>query len=384
MDSQQSPQSRRGARVSTAFLVAIDGIDAAPRRRTGDISATGVYFDMDRDIGAAGTVQWLHLESFDSARVLRVMACVVRTVQLSDASGHRVWGAAFEFMPESDEKAVLVQEFVRYVLDLRSPDSVAPRIAERLDARVDDHKAQVRQLSVRSVVLQTSWAMAPGERVRLDIVAPGMTRRIRLEGRAVRVAPRVTKERRPGGYDIEVEIDHETARPVRIHSSLSFPAVRPEDAEAAKGSIPAAPPSSRTLAPASEALDDLLAALILPPEETSPPRRHHLSGEMSRIRLPSLLALFEMDRMTGKVSVKRRVGGAATEFRVYVRDGQVFDVEPILSRTRRDVLAELLASDDGTFQFTLEPVDRPDRIGVSTTALLLDLARESDEAGRPR
>jgi hypothetical protein len=106
---ESPPQSRRGARVAAAFLVAIDGLDATPRRRTGDISTTGVYFDTDRDIGTAGTVQWLHLESFDSARVIRVMACVVRTVQLADASGQRVWGAAFEFMPESDEKAALVQ-----------------------------------------------------------------------------------------------------------------------------------------------------------------------------------------------------------------------------------------------------------------------------------
>jgi hypothetical protein len=373
---ESPPQSRRGARVATAFLVAVDGLDAKPRRRTGDISATGVYFDMDRDIGAAGTVQWLHLESFDSARVLRVMACVVRTVQLSDASGQRVWGAAFEFMPESDEKAVLVQEFVRYVLDLRSPDAGAPRIVERLDARVDDQKAQVRQLSVSSVVLQTSWAMAPGERVRLDIVAPGMTRRIRLEGRAVRVSPRLTKERRPGGYDIEVEIDQETARPVRLHSSQSLPAVRPEAAASAKASAP----EPRALGPASDALDDLLAALILPPEEASPPRRHHLSGEMSRIRLPSLLSLFEMDRMTGKVSVKRPGG----ESRIYVSEGRIFDVEPTVGKTRREALTVLLGSDDGTFQFTLEPVLRPDRIGVSTTVLLLDLARESDEAGRPR
>jgi hypothetical protein len=244
-----------------------------------------------------------------------------------------------------------------------------------VDARVDDPTAEVRQLSVRNIVLQTSWAMAPGERVRVDIVAPGMTRRIRLEGRAVRVAPRLTKERRPGGFDIEVEIDQETARPVRLHSSQSLPAVTPEDLAKAR----AAPPESRRGAP-SDALDDLLAALILPPEEASPPRRHHLSGEMSRIRLPSLLSLFEMDRMTGKVSVKRPGG----ESRIYVQEGQVFDIEPARGKTRREALTELLGSDDGTFQFTLEPVDRPNLVGVSTTALLLDLARVSDEAKRPR
>ncbi len=372
------PRSRRGPRVATAFLVAIDGLDATPRRRKGDISATGIYFDTDREIGAAGTVQWLHLESFDSARVIRVMACVVRTVQLSDVGGQRVWGAAFEFMPESDEKAGLVREFVRYVLELRraaylgetpsGPPSSPGKAAHELAA---DGHPQASQLSVRSVKLHTSWAMVEGERVRVDIVAPGMTRRIRLEGRAVRVSPRVAAPRgSPDGFDIEVEVDQETARPVRLHSSLSFPAVRPDDPA---GASPVPAP-----APSSEALDDLLAALILPPED--PPRRHHLSGQMARIGLPSLLSLIAMDRMTGRVSVTRPTG----ESHIYIRDGQVLDVEPTANRPRRAVLIELLGSEDGTFQFTLEEVLRPDRVGLTTTTLLLELARETDEARRPR
>jgi hypothetical protein len=367
---REGPQSRRGARIATAFLVAIDGVDGRPRRRNGDISTTGVYFDTDHEIGAAGTVHWLHLESFDSARVLRVMACVVRTVQLADAGGNRVWGAAFEFMPESDEKAASVEEFVRYVLELRASTADVRRAASR-------KSTQSKHLSVRSVVLETSWAMPVGERIRLDIVTPGMTRRIRLEGHSVRVSPRagqVPGDRAASGFDVEVEIDKETARPVRIHSSQSFAAVRADEAPpASTGS-----PESRRFGTTSDTLDDLLAALVMPPAEASTPRRHHLSGEMSRIRLPSLLSLFEMDRMTGKISIKR--GGR--ESLVYVKDGLIFDVEPTDGKPRRAVLAQLLASEDGTFQFTLEPVDRPNRVGVSTTALLLDLAREADEAKR--
>jgi hypothetical protein len=363
---REGPQSRRGARIATSFLVAIDGVDERPKRRNGDISTTGVYFDTDHEIGAAGTVHWLHLESFDSARVLRVMACVVRTVQLADAGGNRVWGAAFEFMPESDEKAESVEEFVRYVLELRASTVEVRRAASRKSTKA-------KHLSVRSVVLETSWAMPVGERIRLDIVTPGMTRRIRLEGHAVSVSPRPGQMPGSSGFDVEVEIDRETARPVRLHSSQSFPAVRSDEAPASTGS-----PESRRFGTTSDTLDDLLAALVMPPAEANAPRRHHLSGEMSRIRLPSLLSLFEMDRMTGKISIKR----LGRESLVYVKDGLIFDVEPADGKPRRAVLAQLLASDEGTFQFTLEPVDRPNRVGVSTTALLLDLARESDEAKR--
>jgi len=37
---------------------------------------------------------------------------------------------------------------------------------------------------------------------------------------------------------------------------------------------------------------------------------------------------------------------------------------------------------EGTFEFSLRPVDRKDRIETSITGLLLDIAREQDEANR--
>jgi hypothetical protein len=228
--------------------------------------------------------------------------------------------------------------------------------------------ATVQKLSVRSLVLETSWAIEPGESVRVDVVAPGMTRRLRLDGRAVRV---VSKAGPPPRYDIEVAVQQETKRPLRHDSSMTFAAVTLDSKDV-----------EDIIEPVSEAdttrvLDELLGALILPPEEG--PRRStrtHLSGELSRIRLPTLCGLFEMERMTGQLVL--RIHG--TEERLYLSEGRIVDVEPMApGEDRRARIGKLLGAADGTFEFSVEKVDRPDRIGVGTTALLLDLAREEDE-----
>jgi len=380
-------ESRRGARVATTFLVAIEGIDREPTARKGDISATGAYFETSRNVGGVGTIHWLYLVSADRAESLRVMAYVVRTVRM-DAGKRRIGGVAFEFMPENDDAAAAVHKFVRYVLALRRGEEAA-HIEPRLDARLgydtspDAPNATVRQLSVRSMVLETSWPIEPGEMVRVDIVAPGMTRRIRLDGRAVRVAP---KEEAPSTWDIEVEVQQETARPIRTHSSMSMPAVKPEDfvRDLTRDTHPDPAPTARDTKPDDEevarTLDDLLSALILPPErEPTRERAHHLSGQIARIRLPTLLALFEMERMTGRLVATH----GEDEARIFFKDGAVVDVEPTApGSTPRARMAEVLAWESGAFEFSVEPVVRNNRIGVGTTALLLDLARESDERSR--
>jgi hypothetical protein len=380
--------------VATTFLVAIEGLETTPEPRQGDISATGVYFETKADVGTAGTIHWLHLVSVDTAREIRVMACVVRTVSMAGADGERISGAAFEFMPESDEAIAALHEFVRYALALRFT-GLDPHIAPRLDAKAlakagkgalqAARKAMVRKLSVRSMVLETSWAIAPGESVRVDIVAPGMTRRIRLEGKAIRVAPRSAADR--SVYTIEVEVEEESDRPIRTHSSMSFARVRPEEIApeivASAGDASGAGPSPAAGAgdeDVTRMLDDLLSALILPPEEEA--RRkgvHHLSGQISRVRLPTLCSLFEMERLTGVLVVRRDI----EEVRIYISGGQIFDVEPLNGTEKpRTRLRSVLAWEDGTFAFDVDPVTRPNRVGVSTTALLIDLARESDEADR--
>jgi hypothetical protein len=377
-------EARRGARIATRFLVAVEGLDAAPVLRKGDISSTGVYFEIDHDVGDVGTVQSLALTSLDRSRSVRVMAHVVRTVKLAHVAGRHISGAAFEFMPESDEAAAQVHDFVRRILSVRKqgdPPTITPRLGARVGESAAEagatHDATVQSLSVRTMILETSWAIQPGEHLRVDIVAPGMTRRLRLDGLAVRVAPRPGS---PSRYDIEVAVQQELRRPIRVDSTMAMSAVRPDPeqlrriAEDTRPGVPPPEPDDDV----THVLDELLSALILPPEDESVrTRRTHLSGELSRIRLPTLCSLFEMEKLTGQLVVQS--GGV--ESRVYFVGGQIVDIEPLAQgESRRARIGGLLAIDQGTFHFVVEKVWRPDRLNMTTTALLIDIAREADEA----
>jgi hypothetical protein len=353
--------------------------------RKGDISSTGVYFEIDRDMGDVGTVQSLALSSLDRSRSVRVMAHVVRTVKLGHVAGRHISGAAFEFMPESDEAAAQVHDFVRRILSVRKqgePPTIAPRLGARVSEGATDaeatHDATVQSLSVRTMVLETSWAIEPGEHLRVDIVAPGMTRRLRLDGLAVRVAPRPGS---PSRYDIEVEVQQEQKRPIRIDSTMAMSATRLDPWQlrqiAEQVTQPGVVPSEAD-EDVTHVLDELLSALILPPEDESVRKQHtHLSGELSRIRLPTLCSLFEMEKLTGKLVVRSR----GVESCVYVAGGRIVDLEPLApGESRRARIGHLLAVDEGAFDFVVEQVRRPDRLNMTTTALLLDIAREADEA----
>ena len=48
----------------------------------------------------------------------------------------------------------------------------------------------------------------------------------------------------------------------------------------------------------------------------------------------------------------------------------------------RDALLRVMRWKDGRFEFSFREIEGPDRMGVPTTALMLDLARLQDELGR--
>lgn len=358
---------RRSTRIATSFWVAVEGVDGELTRRIGDVSGTGIYFETERDVGGVGTVQWLHVMSSDRAREIRVMAYVVRTIALEDVRG-KFCGVALEFMPESDAAAEALYDFVRYALSLRGTPapSAAARLASRLDAGAGAQDATVQRLSVRAIVLETSWAVGVGEVVKIDIVPPGSAKTLQLRGHATSV---VAPSSPLAGYQIEVEVDVEKPAPLTRRSSMSLEAVR--------GPRPTAPPLPPPREPeaVADTLDQLFSNLIHPKEERPPARA--LSGALDRVRLPTLCSLFEMERLTGVLTVRR----AGEEARLYLRDGQIVDVEPRpADRPARARAAELLGWAEGSFDFAAEPVDRADAIGTRTTALILDTAREDDEA----
>lgn len=412
---------RRGSRVSARFSVAVEGVDERLVVRHGDLSATGIYFESPTGgLGDPGTVHWLRIGPADAAGAhasstaappgtLRVMACLVRSATVADLGGS-LHGVAFEFMPDSDVAAVALVRFVRRLLEVRSdgseptlhtamPASARPSAAPPPPPRASSPAAPappavttIRSLSVRSMVLETSWALEPGESVRVDIVAPGMTRRLRLDGKAVRVAPRSAAPGAPSRFDIELAIEGEKDRPVRRHSSTAFEAITPDAiaraiearvaARAAEARGDAPPASSDAGADAGVdpgALDDLLAALILPPAAGAR-RATHLTGSLDRVQFPTLCSILEMERLTGRLELD---GPAGERLTLWTRDGAFVDAAPLREgEAPRAAVARAMRWTSGTFAFEAEPVERDDRVATRMTALVLDLAREQDEAGR--
>lgn len=390
MRGRNKEETRRSARVATTFLVGIAGLDDEPVPRKGDISATGIYFETDKAVGAVGSVQTLTVLASNRQREIHVMAHLVRSVTFDDVRGRTIYGVAFEFMPASEEAALALEELVQYVLlvvDDADVGAAGPKLSPRLHALAlaearSDEDAFIKQLSVRHMTLETSWGVAPGERLRVEIAAPGMSRRVRLEGNAIRVTPLGKDDGKPP-YEIEVEFQTEIERPPRTsHSSMTFAAVRPELQKAMVA--PKAPePRLPALGSAedddevSNVLDELFSSLIHAPAEAKP-KRDHLSGLISRIRLPTLCALFDMERLTGELRLRSPRDEAVL---IYVRNGQMIDIDPLQpGMTPRAQIGRVLGWEEGTFEFAVLPIERPDILGVSTTALLLDLAREADEA----
>jgi hypothetical protein len=101
-----------------------------------------------------------------------------------------------------------------------------------------------------------------------------------------------------------------------------------------------------------------------------------MSGILAEVSMPSLLAFFELERASGVLSLEHE----STRASIFVREGCIVDVdsEPAESPAV-DRLGGLLQWLDGAFEFRFQTVDRDDVIERSTTALLLDCARQSDE-----
>ena len=77
-----------------------------------------------------------------------------------------------------------------------------------------------------------------------------------------------------------------------------------------------------------------------------------------------------------------RLSRDAQQAALFVREGRILDVESEIPGSSKQALGNLLGWSDGVFEFQFQKVERDDAIGQPTAVLLLDLARQSDEASR--
>lgn len=327
-------EARRGARIAASFWIGVDGSDPQPVLRRGDLSASGIYFETDRSLGASGSVQFLHIESEDRKVVVQVLTRIIRVTQSDDIVHGSKLGVAAQFMPSSLEGRHNLERLVRHVVEigLGQQESVAHGFGVSVAGNQSD-RTSLQHLSVQKLVLETDWRPSIGDQLEFDIRSS--QQHVPLAGQVVAVDPTES------GYRVEIRV-----------TGLS-----PDTKSANVGTA--------------------FTSLIAEPIDDFSLPTNDLSGQLSRIKLPTLLGLMEMEKMSGRLDLTSPNGEAIS---LFVREGRLLDGDSETSASIREILASAMSWADGEFNFTMEEVEREDKVGASMTSLILDLAREEDES----
>jgi len=269
-------------------------------------------------------------------------------VMADDGQGGQVIEAtAFEFLPHNPQE---LEEFMRVVVAGEievSPDTSPDHQYEaQVDRRRGDRESDsVRELCVSGIVIDANCALEQGAVVSIEIEAPFSNRELRVTGQAVK-SSRIEDTGEGERYLVEVSFG--------------------------KG-------EERWVSKVADVVDTLVSSAETTNQRDSDREGVHLSGSLSEVALPSLLAFLELERSTGVLELERD----CIKAKVFVQNGRLFDIEldpPGPAPT--DALADLLEWPEGAFEFGFQLVERDDVIGQSTTALLMECARISDERSR--
>ncbi len=103
------------------------------------------------------------------------------------------------------------------------------------------------------------------------------------------------------------------------------------------------------------------------------------AGSLSDMGVVDLVQTLEMGKKSGALHVKNRKGVEAV---CYFRDGRILDCELSGKLTGENAFYRLLNWQEGEFAIEFRPIEREERIPVSTQGLLMEGMRRIDEWGR--
>jgi len=352
-------------RIVGDFQVRIVGLEEAPARRRGNISVTGVYFEVDDYDADPGTVERLELASTDGNRTVLCLACLARIVTVADLwETARVAGVAFQFLPGDEKARQDILGLVSHVARQRLLGDEVLLEQLGLDAALNVGTGQRRPARIQAVrstslVMETEWPVERGARVGLAIEPPQGANLVQIQG-VVEESRAITGDSGQSRYRVQVAL------------------------HATDGHEPAEDPEADSGDPAGATLDDAFASLLdnlLKPDavQSSVARAPHIEGDLARVGVASVLSLLEFEKMSGTLRLVR----ASLRAILFVKEGRVVDAELVDSDEKPlEVLEQVVQWTQGTFRFLVEAIDRPDLLRMTTTALILDALREVDENGR--
>ncbi len=111
--------------------------------------------------------------------------------------------------------------------------------------------------------------------------------------------------------------------------------------------------------------------------ERKDPKSSGFSGDLSDMGMVDLLQTFEIGRKSGQVRIQ--LGDRSAN--LWFREGKIVDVE-VGALSGEAAFYRLLTYNEGLFFIEFHPIDRPDRIPLSSQALLLEGMRRLDERNR--
>jgi hypothetical protein len=116
------------------------------------------------------------------------------------------------------------------------------------------------------------------------------------------------------------------------------------------------------------------------PPGTAQTARSILRGEIENVSLPTVLTILDMERRSGLLLIQRR----GTLGRLHVREGRVVRARIEGARSGQgtgiEAVFQMLGWPDGQFELWQAVVEGRDEVGESTTFILMEGARRSDEA----
>ncbi len=357
-------ERRREPRFETNVWVGIPDVDGEPELEQCNISANGMLLRSRRDAGQPGAVRMLRIVTADLGTSIEIMAHVVRVAERDDAElGRVIEATAFEFLPHQPEELEdFLCESMKCSISAVPPVSAAPSVPANAPELLEEAPpASEGALRASRMVIGTNCAVEVGTRVWVEIEMPSSPDAVRLAGRAVKSRPQ-KGGRDDEGYRIEISFDG---------------VAELEDAPKRADSRVADPASERRGSPRHDGPDRRSGSNSK--RQGRERRGVHLSGSLAEVGLPSLLGFFELERASGVLHLEQ---GSKTAS-LFVREGSIVDVEsepPNPSPT--EALVSLLGWPDGAFEFNFGTVDRDDVVATSTTALLMESARQSDERAR--
>jgi hypothetical protein len=345
-------ERRRGARIKCKLWVEIQGVSKRISLRQADISISGIFLEIDEALGRAGHVQKLNLVTIDRLNSVSLLARLVRVITIDDIWRGKVrTGAAWEFLFQKDEQRRDIERFIRAVAELQIKEAEGLDVAYQYSARVNHNalgprSALVTSIWLKGMLIETDWPIEQNEKLNVEIESPTSKKKTHFVGQTT------SRKKLEGGtldrYQVEVSFD------------------LPEPTVAFSG--------GDTI---MNAVDQLLLETATWQPDMPFTSHEHLKGDLEQIRLTSMLSFIELERMSGIIRVEQDSNTA----KLYISEGCVVDAEsydePNIDPLQ--LISKVLQWTRGIFEFRVEKVERDNRVGMSVSALLIELARIEDE-----